>query len=60
VDPEKRATFREVAAHPWTRTAGPAWERPLSSAFVVRVDRDTGESRGGGTSRAGDWAGVLG
>lgn len=42
VDPERRATFKEVAAHPWTRGAGPTWERPLSSAFVVEVDRETG------------------
>ena len=48
VDPERRATFKEVAAHPWTRTAGLMWERPLSSVFVVALDRETGGRHGVG------------
>lgn len=42
VDPDKRATFKEVANHAWTRSAGPLWERP-ANVYMVHVDRDTGK-----------------
>ena len=45
VDPERRATLREVAAHAWTRGAGPRWERP-PSVFAVSVDAATGAVTG--------------
>jgi len=41
VDPDKRATFREVAGHAWTRTAGPTWQRPFS-IYAVHSNPATG------------------
>jgi serine/threonine protein kinase len=35
VDPERRATLAEVAAHPWTRGSGPQWELPLFNCFSL-------------------------
>jgi serine/threonine protein kinase len=33
VDPERRITLAEVAAHPWTRGSGPAWEMPTVNCY---------------------------
>jgi serine/threonine protein kinase len=48
VDPDHRASLREVAGHAWVRGAAP--ERPRTrSVYAVAVDPDTGgDLRGGG------------
>eukprot|EP00878_Enallax_costatus_P027234 GHUV01029297.1.p1 GENE.GHUV01029297.1~~GHUV01029297.1.p1 ORF type:complete len:198 (+),score=48.38 GHUV01029297.1:41-595(+) len=34
VDPDRRITLAEVAAHPWTRGSGPGWEMPSSNCYA--------------------------
>jgi serine/threonine protein kinase len=47
VDPERRITLAEVAAHPWTRGSGPAWEMPTVNCYsappVVQGPSGAGE-----------------
>jgi serine/threonine protein kinase len=35
VDPERRISLAEVAAHPWTRGSGPAWEMPAVNCYCA-------------------------
>ena len=34
VDPDRRITLAEVAAHPWTRGSGPGWEMPSVNCYA--------------------------
>eukprot|EP00775_Hariotina_reticulata_P009903 gene9903-10060_t len=42
VDPERRATLAEVAAHPWTRGSGPQWELPSFNCYNLVPAADGG------------------
>lgn len=35
VDPDRRITLAEIAAHPWTRGSGPAWEMPTVNCYAA-------------------------
>jgi hypothetical protein len=45
LDPEHRATLREVAGHAWCRAAAPAWAPP-PSVYTVTADAETGGGSG--------------
>jgi hypothetical protein len=53
VDPERRITLAEVAAHPWTRGSGPAWEMPTVNCYSAPpvVQGPSGAGEAGATAR---------